>query len=110
MDGEESERRLELKKEFGDFLDDGQRSGEYSDKLKALLTKENIQRNRLRLEVDVHDLRRFGDKLFTTLLTEPTECIQPFEDALDDLVKMINDDPKGTKVNLLANFEALGQG
>ena len=108
MDGEESERRLELKREFGQFLDDGQRSGEYSDKLKALLTRENVLKNRLRLEVDVHDLRRFDDKLFTTLLSEPTECIQPFEDALEELVKLLNsDDPKGVQVRITTHEQTL---
>lgn len=84
---EQSERRLELKRQFSDFLDQDHGLGEYPDKIKALLTRENVQRNRLRLEVDVHDLRQFDPSLFSSLLTEPTECIQPFEEALDELVR-----------------------
>lgn len=84
---EQAEQRLELKRQFSDFLDQDHGLGEYPDKIKALLTKENVTRNRLRLEVDVHDLRHFDAGLFSTLLTDPAECIQPFEEALDELVR-----------------------
>jgi DNA replicative helicase MCM subunit Mcm2 (Cdc46/Mcm family) len=98
MDGEEAEKRVELKQQFSAFLDQDSGLGEYADKIKALLTKDNVQKNKLRLEVDVHDLRHFDAGLFTSLLTDPTECIQPFEDALEGLVNMLNDDPKNPKV------------
>lgn len=84
---EQSEHRLELKRQFSDFLDQDHGLGDYPDKIKALLTKENVQRNRLRLEVDVHDLRQFNADLSNNLLREPTECVQPFEEALDELVR-----------------------
>ena len=93
---EQSEHRLELKRQFSDFLDQDHGLGEYPDKIKALLTKENVQRNKLRLEVDVHDLRQFDPSLFSSLLTEPTECITPFEEALDELVR--NGYPKTLQV------------
>lgn len=84
---EQSEHRLEIKRQFSDFLDQDHGLGEYPDKIKALLTKENVLRNRLRLDVDVHDLRQFDASLFQTLLTQPTECILPFEEALDELIR-----------------------
>ena len=82
---EQAERRLELKRQFSDFLDQG--SGDYPDKIKALLNKQNLQLNKLRLDVDVHDVQRFDAALHSSLLQSPAECIQPFEEALDELVR-----------------------
>lgn len=93
---EQSERRLELKRQFGDFLDQDHGLGTYPDKIKALLTRENISKNRLRLEVDVHDLRQYSDRLYGDLLADPAECIPQFEDALGDLVRNAN--PKALQV------------
>lgn len=95
---EQAERRTELKRGFSDFLDQDHGLGEYPDKIKALLTKEAVAKNRLRLEVDIHDLQKFNNGLYRSLLTDPGECIQPFEDALDELVK--NAYPKLLQVRL----------
>ena len=85
---EQAERRLELRRRFSDFLDPDYGQGEYLDRIKALLTKENVARNRLRLEIDIHDLQKGSHpELYTSLLSDPGECIQPFEDAVDELAR-----------------------
>ena len=85
---EQSEHRLELRRNFQDFLDADYGQGEYLDRIKTLLTKENVSKNRLRLEVDIHDLKKSNHpELYTALLRDPGECIQPFEDAVDELAR-----------------------
>ena len=37
--------------------------------------------------MDVHDLREHNRDLLQRLLRDPTECIGPFEEALDDFVR-----------------------
>ena len=40
---DESERRLQLKRDFGDFLDQDHGHGEYPAKIKAALSRANIE-------------------------------------------------------------------
>ena len=84
---EQSERKIEFKRQFSDFLDQDHGQGEYLDKIKTILTKENISKNKLRLEVDIYDLQQFNSALHQSLLADPSECIQPFEDALNDIIR-----------------------
>lgn len=51
-----------------------------------MLTPQRLP-GRLRLYVDVHDLREHNRDLLQRLLRDPTECIGPFEEALDEFVR-----------------------
>ena len=96
-----SERGAELKRRFSEYLE--HRYAEFGedekDDIKLMLTKENIQKNKLRLQVDLHDLHQYDAKMVTDLLNEPSECIQPFEEALDDYIKRVYE--KTLQVTLL---------
>lgn len=87
---EQAEQRLTLKRDFGDFLDNDHGYGEYAEKVRGLLTKDNIDNNRLRLEVDLQDLQDFKASLHRDVLNSPGDCIAPFEEALDELVRNNN--------------------
>ncbi|CAL5229434.1 g12756 [Coccomyxa viridis] len=87
---EQAEQRLTLKRNFGDFLDNDHGFGEYADKVRGLLTKDNIDKGRLRLEVDLQDLQNFNAGLHRQLLSNPGDCIGPFEEALEELVRNNN--------------------
>ena len=87
---EQAEQRLTLKRNFGDFLDNDHGFGEYADKVRGLLTKENIEKGKLRLEVDLQDLQNFNAGLHRSLLSNPGDCIGPFEEALEELVRNNN--------------------
>ena len=87
---EQAEQRLTLKRNFGDFLDNDHGFGEYADKVRGLLTKENIEKGKLRLEVDLQDLQNFNAGLHRSLLSSPGDCIGPFEEALEELVRNNN--------------------
>ena len=87
---EQAEQRLTLKRNFGDFLDNDHGYGEYADKVRALLSKENVDNNRLRLEVDMQDLQSYNASMHSQLLNNPGDCIGPFEEALEELVRNNN--------------------
>ena len=84
---DQSERRLQLKRDFGDFLDQDHGHGKYPARIKTALSHANITSGKLRLDVDVHDLREFNLPLLQSLLQDPSECINPFEEALDEYVR-----------------------
>eukprot|EP00884_Botryococcus_braunii_P006172 jgi/Botrbrau1/15556/Bobra.0273s0008.1 len=79
--------REALRRQCEDFLDQDHGHGQYNEKIKALITKENISRNRLRLDVNLQDLHDFSDELYRRLLLDPEEVLGPMEDALEELVK-----------------------
>lgn len=87
---EQAEQRLTLKRNFGDFLDNDHGFGEYADKVRGLLTKENIDNNRLRLEVDLQDLQNYNANMHRQLMNNPGDCIAPIEEALEELVRNNN--------------------
>ena len=87
---EQAEQRLTLKRNFGDFLDNDHGYGEYADKVSSLLSKDNIEHNRLRLEVDLQDLQNYNANMHRQLLDSPGDCIAPFEEALEELVRNNN--------------------
>jgi DNA replication licensing factor MCM3 len=82
-----SEARQVLKKECTEFLDQDHGHGEYAEKIKQLITKENVARNRLRLDVDLQDIHNFSEELYRRLRSDPAEVLGPFEEALDELVR-----------------------
>lgn len=94
-----SESYLELKRRFGDFLNEHRLDGEerYVDRLEPLFDDNKDQSRNLRLLVDVHDLQRFDEGVHKTLLTTPCECMRPFEDALRETAKGLQDGQFGIK-------------
>ena len=84
---DQNERRLQLKRDFGDFLDQDHGHGKYPARIKTALSHANITTGKLRLDVDVHDLREHSLPLLQSLLQDPSECINPFEEALDEFVR-----------------------
>ncbi|KAK9821947.1 hypothetical protein WJX81_000309 [Elliptochloris bilobata] len=102
-----SERRLTLKRDFGDFLDEDHGYGQYPEKIKAVITKENVEASRLRLLVDLQDLQNFNQSLHHTLLTSPGECLGPFEEALGEIVR--NAFPKTLKENQVVHVGVCGE-
>lgn len=102
-----SEQRLTLKRNFGDFLDEDHGFGQYPDKIKEVITKENVEANRLRLLVDLQDLQNFNAGLHHTLLTSPGECLAPFEEALGEIVR--NAHPKVLQENQVVHIGVCGE-
>ena len=102
-----SEQRLTLKRNFGDFLDEDHGFGQYPDKIKEVITKENVEGNRLRLLVDLQDLHNFSAGLHHTLLTSPGECLAPFEEALGEIVR--NAHPKVLQENQVVHIGVCGE-
>ena len=88
----ETEKRLRLKRSFGDFLEQDHGHGEYPDAIRALMDA-----GKLRLAVAVHDLREFNADLHKELFDDPTDCIPAFEDALDEYIR--NNYPKRLQDN-----------
>lgn len=84
---ESAQVRTALLRQCEDFLDQDHGHGQYSEKIKALINKENVSRNRLRLEVNLQDLHDFSDDLYRRLLSDPEEVLGPLEEALEELVK-----------------------
>ena len=84
---EQAEQRLQRKRDFADFLDQDHGFGEYDRKIKEVMDKDNLAQGRLRLTVDLQDLQNFKADLHSALLRSPAECFQPFEEALDDLIR-----------------------
>ena len=82
-----NEKRLQLKRDFGDFLDQDHGHGKYPARIKAALSHANINNGKLRVDIDVNDLREHSLPLLQSLLQDPSECINPFEEALDDYVQ-----------------------
>ena len=102
-----SEARLTLKRDFGDFLDGDHGYGQYPEKIKAVVAKENVEANRLRLLVDLQDLQNFSQRLHRSLLTSPGECLGPFEEALGEIVR--NAYPKALKEHQVVRIGVCGE-
>ena len=107
------EVRLGRKRAFGEFLEQDHGQGDYPARIKAalsrcspspalqvmqvfaqtsattclLLCRANIDSGRLRLHVDMHDLREHSPELLRDLLQAPSECLGPFEEALGEFVR-----------------------
>ena len=107
MADELSETRLALKRDFNDFLDGDHGFGQYPDKIKAVVSKENVEANRLRLLVDLQDLQNFSQRLHRTLLMSPGDCLGPFEEALGEIVR--NAYPKTLKDYQVVHIGVCGE-
>ncbi|EFN53439.1 hypothetical protein CHLNCDRAFT_25737 [Chlorella variabilis] len=92
---EQSELRLELKRDFTEFLDQdfGRETGQgrYVQKVDDLL-KQYPQTKRVRLPVDLQDLSDYNAELHRRVLDAPATCMPPFEEALEDFIR--NRSPK----------------
>lgn len=102
--------REATKSKCREFFDQDHGHGQYAEKIKALITKENVSRNRLRLDVDLQDLHDFSDELYRRLLSDPAEVLGPLEDVLDEVVrekfpKILQQDQKA-RVGLVGEFGA----
>ena len=87
---EQTEKRLRLKRDFSDLLERDHGSGQYVDDIRELMGDgTKLASNRLRLEIDVHDLRSFKKDLHRELFDDPSDCIPAFEDALDEFVRTL---------------------
>ncbi|PSC70868.1 DNA replication licensing factor MCM3 [Micractinium conductrix] len=92
---EQSELRLELKRDFTEFLDQdfGREtgSGRYVKRVDDII-KAYPQTNRVRLEVDLQDLSDYNEELHRRVLSSPSTCLPPFEEALEEFIR--NRSPK----------------
>ncbi|KAL4433110.1 hypothetical protein ABPG77_006537 [Micractinium sp. CCAP 211/92] len=92
---EQSELRLELKRDFTEFLDQdfGRETGEgrYVRKVDDIV-KQYPQTKRVRLEVDLQDLSDYNEELHRRVLSSPATCLPPFEEALEEFIR--NRQPK----------------
>lgn len=88
---EATEIRLQLRREFTDFLDHDFGSGTYVKRIEAALESSTDPKagivNDVRLEVDVQDVQDYQAALHARLLSDPAVCIPPFEDAVLDVIK-----------------------
>ncbi|KAH7286155.1 hypothetical protein KP509_33G060500 [Ceratopteris richardii] len=81
------ETQLAHKRLFMDFLDQDIGQGVYMDKIRSM-----IAQGKHRLLVDLADMRNFSHDLARRLIQHPSEYMQPFADALDEVTRSI--DPK----------------
>lgn len=85
---EQTEKRLRLKRDFSDFLEQDHGHGQYTGDIRALVSDDlKRENNKLRLEVDLDDVRSVKATLQEELFDDPSDCIPAFEDALDDYIK-----------------------
>ena len=83
---DQSEQRLQLKRDFGEFLDRDHGRGPYLAKIDDLL-KRYSEGGPLRLLVDMNDLHGYDPQLHQRVLQSPSECLPPFQEALDELIR-----------------------
>lgn len=81
-----SEQRLQLKRDFSEFLDRDHGRGPYLEKIDDML-KMHADGGPLRLEVDMNDLQGHDPELHHRVLQTPSECLPPFQEALEELIR-----------------------
>ncbi|XP_021374912.1 zygotic DNA replication licensing factor mcm3-like isoform X1 [Mizuhopecten yessoensis] len=81
MATEIDQRLIEIQREYLDFLDDGEDQGIYQQKVRDMVTNNNI-----RLTVNINDLRRKNQKRAQCLLNESFEELVAFQRALKEFV------------------------
>ncbi|KAJ8321799.1 hypothetical protein KUTeg_000270 [Tegillarca granosa] len=81
MATEIDQRLIEIQREYLDFLDDGEDQGIYQQKVKDMITN-----NEIRLAVNINDLRRKNPKRAQSLLQEAFEELVAFQRALKEFV------------------------
>jgi DNA replication licensing factor MCM3 len=92
---EQSELRLELKRDFTELLDNdfGRETGagRYVKKIDDII-KQYPTTKRVRLDVDLQDLSDYNAELHRRVLSSPATCLPPFEEALEEFIR--NRSPK----------------
>ena len=83
---DQSEQRLQLKRDFGEFLDLDHGRGPYLARIDEML-KKYTEGGPLRLLVDMNDLHTHDRQLHQRVLQSPAECLPPFQEALDELIR-----------------------
>ena len=85
-----AEERLQLKRDFSDFLDADNGAGKYASAISDLAqAAENG--GALRLLVDMNDLHQHDAALHSKLLSQPAVCLPPFQEALEELLRCKHD-------------------
>lgn len=83
-----TEDRQELVRNCQNFLIPDLEDGPYKQLLEhEVLTKENIESNRLRLDIKLQDIQDFQQHLHQRLMTDPEAVIRAFETAAEDTVR-----------------------
>ncbi|GAB4814312.1 hypothetical protein N2152v2_001358 [Parachlorella kessleri] len=87
---EQNEMRLELKRDFTEFLDSdfGLQTGrgKYMEAIGNIMKQYPVTK-RVRLEVDMQDLQSFNEELHRKVLAHPADCLSPFEEALEEMIR-----------------------
>lgn len=81
MATEIDQRIIEIQREYLDFLDDGEDQGIYQQKVRDMITN-----NEIRLKININDLRRKNPKRALTLINESFEECVAFQRALKEFV------------------------
>ncbi|XP_063407545.1 zygotic DNA replication licensing factor mcm3-like [Mytilus trossulus] len=81
MAAEIDQRIIEIQREYLDFLDDGEDQGIYQQKVRDMITN-----NEVRLKVNINDLRRKNAKRALSLVNESFEECVAFQRALKEFV------------------------
>eukprot|EP00889_Picochlorum_renovo_P006981 jgi/Picre1/34011/NNA_001488.t1 len=83
---EQDELRLELKRDFRDFLEHDfgaeRQGGKYVDQIRGILKNFHVSKA-VRLDVDLQDLADFNEDLHNRTMSSPVDCLPAFEDALE---------------------------
>lgn len=86
---EQAELRLELKRDFRDFLEQdfgletGQ--GKYMEQIQHVL-RQFPTTKAVRVEVDLQDLADFNQELHDRTMSSPVDCMPAFEDAIEAIM------------------------
>ncbi|XP_069105784.1 zygotic DNA replication licensing factor mcm3-like [Argopecten irradians] len=81
MTTEIDQRLIEIQREYLDFLDDGEDQGIYQQKVRDMITNNNV-----RLNVNINDLRKKNQKRAQGLLNDAFEELIAFQRALKEFV------------------------
>ena len=81
-----AEDAARFKRAFTDFLDSSAGRKDYGARVRELVEgMQDAEDAPRRLFVDLGDLRGFDARLARELMDAPSDCIEPFEDALSDV-------------------------
>ena len=81
------EERLQLKRDFSDFLDADNGAGPYVSAINDMAQAAEQKGAALRLLVDMNDLLDHDPALHKKLLHRPAVCLPPFQEALEELLR-----------------------
>lgn len=82
-----AEERLQLKRDFAEFLDADNGAGPYVAAINDLAQAAEQKGAPLRLLVDMNDVLDHDAALHKKLLNRPAVCLPPFQEALEELLR-----------------------